>query len=665
MISTTVDGTNVFLLTADPNLGDAVKIGVSRLTERHSGKTRREERRALGATLRWRLEYNSLIDTVAAAQAFRLALKAFANEPILCPAWFASKPYGESLLFTGGLRCTWEPGWTSWELHTGSSPAGFTPSDEARTAPVLWGRFRTMPDPDLFTTELPKVSISFVETGPATYAIAPAAGVTPHNGPTLHGQPWPLLDFTLDYDKTRAGGVEVVIDRQRLGFGRDEVETFYPHAARRPVKYATIGDAAEAARLIATFHACGGTVLPLWFPSAASPTHLAAATSSGSASIDVESAAALGGHPHIIFRALGGIDVARKVQSIDGNTLTLDSSPGDFAPEEVSLQLLLFGRFLSDDLELSWAPDDIVRADFSVTELPTDYSAPAGEIYGETLGNVGAPIFTLEATDPIGSVWRWTNFESEVEIEGNTYEPRRFQWERITQRLNLDDAPVQLSVDSWVGNPFMRLAVPRRGQQLTIVLKEWDAGGATPAVQLLRGVAMSASVRGRVIKVPIIGEGTRLFDMRVPRRTDGITCPWLIYGIGCNLDPEAKKVSQTIAQVAPAKFNIYTGAPREAGYFAGGWARRANPGDGSSTYGILQSSESAGPSHTVEITLDMPISPSPGAGEVWTIYPGCDGKRETCAMHGNLANFGGQWRKPASNPVFTPVKQSTAPTSKK
>lgn len=664
MIATTFNNTPVFLLTSEPD--GKVDVTVSRLTERHASRTRREERRILGATLRWALSYKTTIADRAVAQQARLALQAFDNRPVLCPLWLAAVPYGQASRYVGALRCTWEPDFEFWELHTTPTPMSFHPSTDAWTAPVLWGRFDAMPDPDLLTTEIPTMQISFVEKGPkaspAAYAVAPAPSVTIHTGPTLHAQEWPLLDFDLDYHGSKAGGVEIQVDRQRIGFGRTEAETYYPQTPRRPVNCSIAGDADEAARLIATFHACGGTVSPLWFPSATSPTRVTDPTFSGDPRVRVEDSSALGGHPYIILRDFSGVNVARRVVSMTAKQLTLDSAPGDFVADDLSLQLLLFGRFQSDELRLSWS-SPLVTADFTMIELPADYGAPDGEIYEKTLGNVGAPIFLVETADQVGGRWWWTNYESPIELDGHTYEPKQVTWDKLTERLNLDDGKASLTVEAEDGNPYVRLTLPRRGQQLSVTLREWDASGATPAVRLWSGQASSASRKGKILTVPVTGEGA-LFDTRVPRRLDGPTCPWVIYGPGCDLNPQAFAVGGTVAgQIAALQLSVAVAGNYPEHYFASGWVERLVAGDGSPTYGILDSSASA--DGKVIVTVDFPFAPAVVVGEALKLYPGCDQLRTTCQARGNVEKFGGQWRKPAANPAFVAVKQNTAPTSKK
>ncbi len=675
MLATTYAGHSVFLLTAEP-VG-AMQIGVSRLTDIQAGKTRREERRALGATLRWKLAYPILIDDRVEAQTFRAGLRAWGSTltaegttlPILCPFWLLALPYGSASLFTAGLRITWEPGFAQWALHTTGSP-GFTPSAAARTAPVLWGRFDKLPDPSLLTTEAIDDNISFVETGPkdapTAYAIAPAAGVAVHTGPVLHDVAWPLLDFDLDYSKTRGGGVEVQVDRQRLGYGRAEVETFHPQTPRRQVNCAVaLSGLAEFARLIATFHAAGGTVSPIWFSSGFSPTRLTANPAAGSNALSVESVAALGGHPHLALRdAATGATVCRTIESSTGDTLlALDTAPGDFDQETISLQLLLFGRFASDELTLSGASPLDIAGQFTLTEIPADYGAPAGEIYEETIGHVGDPIFLFEIADQIGGTWFWTNYEADITIGGQLYLSKGIDWDKVTERLNLDDGKVTLTVDSWAGNPFLRLLRPRRGQQLSVVLKEWNAAGTADPVVHFRGYGSSAKPSGRVITIPLTGDGCRLVQMKIPRRLDGPNCPWTIYGPGCGLDPDAVGCGAVPTLIAPTQISLATGAARAAHFYAGGWMQRAAPGEGAPTYAVLD--HPAAPDGVVTLTLDTPIDPPIGTGEWWTVYPGCDCTWETCGARGNQANFGGANRKPAANPAMVPIQQATSATSKK
>jgi len=661
MISTVYNSSPVFLITLPPD--GTMKVTLSKLSDRQAGRTRREERRTLGSTLRWKLDYSALVLDRVTAQATRLSLKAWDGRPVLCPLWMAAAAFSATPMFTGALHCTWEPDFAVWELHRTPAPAGFTPSTLAMTAPVLWGTLEKLPDPSLITPEAGTIPITFVETGPADLAIAPAPSVVVPLGPVLHGSPWPIIDLDVDYSSSKAGGVDIQVSRERLGYGRGQTETLYPQTPRRTTNATVFGELKDFVRLIAVFHASGGSVYPVWFPSGYAPTRLTANTSSGSVQISVEDPNALGGHPHLVLRDFSGAVVPCEVDSIAGKIVNLKASPGAFAREGISLQLLLFGRFSDDDLVINWESALKLSSQFMLTEIPSDYGSPSGETYGATIGGVGAPIMLLDIEDQVGGLWHWTNYEAQVSVDTFVYEARQFSWDEIQEALNMDDGSVNLTCDSWEGNPFMRLLRPHRGQQLKVTLKEWASGSASTSTWLWSGTATSAKGRGRKLTIPVKGEG-RMFEVLVPRRLDTPACSWTVFGPGCELNPDSFAVLATVqASVAVLQYTVQVSGSFADHYFAGGWLKRADSIDGCRTFSILDSVQAGSGLHT--ITVDLPISPAFSEAEMVTLYPGCDCSWGNCSALGNTTHFSGAPRKPSANPAFTAIKQTTASTGKK
>jgi hypothetical protein len=660
ILSATVSGTLCYLLANRP-VG-VVKVGVSRLSERHDSLTKIEECRILGASLRLKLDYSCPYTSASQAKSFFAAVRDPLQRPILCPLWPAAIQWGTAARFSSGLTITWEDDWSKWEVHSSPSPSGFTPSSSAWTAPLLWGYFGKSPDPGLDTPEIFDAAIAFVENGPVAYAVTPL--VAPSYGPLIQGQARPLLDFYLeDYGAVNACGVDLTITRTALGFGRAPVETFYPQTPRRTLKAMFTGrDADSFARFVATFHVCAGAVRPLWFPSIVAPTRLTASPTAASSVISVLDAAALNGHPYVALSHFSGITVARSITAINGNNLTLNSPPGDMRMEDISLQWLLLGRFLGDDITVNWSSSAYWTCQTSLIELPPSYSAPAGEVYGTTYGDVGSPVQLFEVTDQVGGVWNWTNYEADVLVNGTTYTAVKIDWDEISTGINLDDGTCRLSCDSWEGNPFMRLLIPRRGQQLTVVLKEWDVEDGT-VDYLWKGYARSAKSVGRILDVPLKGEG-KAFDLNVPRRLDSPTCSWVVYGPGCPVNPATKaKVGTLVSIVSGTTVRVQLATSALVHAFANGWMSRATPGAGSPTYSIADSTASS--SNMVDVTLDMALFPGLTVGEQVTLYPSCSNSWESCIAPVPADVFGGAPRKPATNPSFVAIKQGATGGGKK
>ncbi len=658
IIPVTVDSTACLLMAMEPH--GSVAWTLSRLVDVQQGQTLLEERHVLGITLRNKLEWTvSAWDRIQGA-AYLAASRDPSNKPVLCPFWPGAVPYGTAALATSSLNITWEPDFAAYQIHMGAAPSGWTPSSSAWTAPLLWGRWDKMPSQDLDNAVLFDGELTFIETGPASYAITPVATVT--YGPTIQGAARPLLAFDCRYDKFKAA-IDINITRERLGFGRDEATTYQPQQPRRMLQMTVEGEAPDMMRLAAIFHACGGTVAPLWFPSGYSPTELTANTSSGSSVVNVQDVSLLGNHPYLILRNAYGTDVARQIVSSVGNALTLNSSPGTLEASSTSVQALYLGRFRTPELKIVYRSSIDFTAQFGVTELPTDYSNPSGYVYGTNYGQLDPDIPLFKITDAIGTVWYWTSWESAVTINGATWQPKQITYDKISRGI-YNESRTTIKADSWTGSPFLRLLKPRRGLSLAIEILSWDLVSGT-AKSLYSGTAFSANRKGKSLNIPVRSEWTDIMEAKVPRQLDGPDCSHTVYDpLTCKLSKAAKlKAGTLVSLVSTYVIRVQLSSSAAAHAFAGGWLMRAAPGDGSPSYAILDSTASS--ANQVDLTLDMPLAPALVVSEAVTIYPGCDCTWDACVAHGNTANYGGSPRKPASNPAFTAVKDTTPSNSKK
>jgi hypothetical protein len=662
IVSTTVASTSCLLIAAEPV--DNVSWTFSRIATWHASKTRKELRSALGATLRNKLSFVLPYLDASSAAAMFASLKDPNNKPVLCPHWPSVVQWQASQLATSALRITFEPEFTQWQIHTGPAPVAWTPTALAKQCALLWGRFeKNFEGAELDNAELFDAKITFMETGPeadpTAYAITPVGTVS--TGPTINGVTPALFTFDHYYDKAKALGIDIEVQRSRLGNGRTEVETFHTQTPRRTCQFSAAGDQADMMRLAATFHSCAGPVKPLWFPSGYAPVRLAG-NSLGS-TVTVDSANNLNGHPYLVFRnGQTGADTVRTISSISGNTLTLNSAPVIADYTLYSTQLLLLGRFKGDELTVSFSWHSF-SAKVDLVEVPADYSAPSGEVYGTSYGALDAKAQLFELLEVAsGVMYRWTGYESAISYGGNVYSPKRITRGKIRRRLNGDDGTVQIKCDSWDGNPLQRLIIPRRGTQFTVTIKELNIVSGV-AKTLWAGTARSAKASGRVLTLTPTGTG-RMFEQRIPRQLMGPSCPWVIYDGKCGITYASKaKAGTLVSQVSTYVIRVQLAVAHAAHFFAGGMMVRTSPGGGSPSWAILDSTVSS--ANQVDITIDAPLSPVLVASEAVTLYPGCDCSFAACQAHGNTANFGGFPYMPAANPAFVAIKDTTPAGGKK
>ena len=238
------------------------------------------------------------------------------------------------------------------------------------------------------------------------------------------------------------------------------------------------------------------------------------------------------------------------------------------------------------------------------------------------------------------------------------------------------------TLDTWLdGVPVLRLGDP--GSDFAT----WMHGapviqveGASAIVVLTNevvfyGEIVRASIRGRRVSARCQSGGS-IFERQVPRYRLQPGCNHTLFDVGCGLAKSDWKFTATVSGPGtvgyPFEFAL-SGLARVSGptptfaehWFAGGWAEFGT-GPEWCRRAILCSSAVAG--GAVTITLSKDPAPFPEAGDPVTLYPGCDGRWESCGPYhatdnpagkfDNRLNFGGHPFMPIANPSL--VKVSTA-----
>lgn len=191
---------------------------------------------------------------------------------------------------------------------------------------------------------------------------------------------------------------------------------------------------------------------------------------------------------------------------------------------------------------------------------------------------------------------------------------------------------------------------------------------------LFRGEARTASVKGRVLSIRCQA-GSSAFDRRVPRFRIQPGCNHTLFDVGCGLIRDEWRFTAVVADPGVAGFPFefaLSGLTRVSGvepvyfenWFAGGWIQFGT-GTTWCRRPILRSTNVTG--GLISVTLSRDPEPFPQVGDAVSLFPGCDGRWETCGpratenlegKYNNRLNFGGHPFVPAANPSL--VKVSTA-----
>lgn len=667
LLPATIPGTGqaALLLVATPQEDPKLRFVLQ--ADVVQGLTVHEERRALAPRCTVEQSWAGCLPA-GQALAFRNALLTLGQDeagdpaplqPILCPFWPAERAWSEADagLFAAALQAVWEPDGSACQVFTGA-PSGYTITPLTRTAPVLWGRFDELPDPDAITDEMQTVALSWIEEGAIDYALD-FTGAAPTAGPVLHSTTWPLLPFAGRFTTAKAGGVTLDVTRKPLGFGRVPAESFYPQKPRRKISVEYQLTPAEGAALLRLWAACAGPVAPFWAPALTSSCRLAVDAAATDTTITVTDAAALLGHAHLHI-GTGADTVACRITGVAGNVLTLDAALGFAAPRAWTVvQPLLFARFSRPDLSCTWG--GAVHLSAELTELPTEYGSVSGEPEGENLGGLPPPAWCYHFTDDVQH-WYRTSYAAPLTLGGQTYTPHTNEHGQMTERLNLDPSDCPITVRDWPGSPFARYRLERNPAEVTLTIYEGvPAGGAlTAASAIWAGRIRSMGRTGPVYKFSV-GGFSRMLDELTPRWLLKPTCSTCLFSSACGLVKAdwTFTVARSGAGATAFEHVINTISWRggaalpalAAHYFAGGYIVRPQAGKVDQLIAIADSTAISGGALT--LTLKEVLAPAVTGAETWSLLPGCDLTWPTCRDKFGNTKFRGFPAIPSVNPSIT------------
>ncbi len=706
-----------FLLHYQPNWDSSFDCEFSIINDSDRGLTGREERVPLSTTLRTGLTFDLLLRRQQAAE-FRAALKALGNTPVLCPFWPASSWYHADKTFyvgssgkyftaadgsfyisgetnavktarlSSGLMLCYEPDWSAFSVYAASGAPSFTPSTVAVKVPLLWGRFSKPPVPEAVTDELLSATVEFVENSPVELAFTSAA-LAFAAGPEAAGQVRNLFPLRPDWrDGIRFGEVSVDITTDEIGYGRQTADTFYPQSSARIAEQNFLCKSwADVHSLIRFFQDCAGTIKNFWLPSFIGDCRLNAPATAGTDFITVDQSEGLGESSHLALINRTGIE-PHAIDALDTGTnivLLADQLTSSFSPADTLVSPLLLARFGKASIKISFETDEIARASLRFIEVPEEYASIEGDESGAQVKTAFLYRFTLSGFDP----WLFTSHESAITHGADIYAPAHFDHGAIKENINLEKNELIISSryfwhpsDVSLRNPLGYFLPFRLESPLQIEILECapDADGDIGSADtLFSGQIITASFDGPKISAKCRSIGS-IFDRQIPTILIQPTCNFALYSTACGINSDVWKMSATVVSYDGAH-SLIIGQPvfvdQQAvrpdtvvfeHFFAGGKLEAGN-GDSFTRRGILDSIANG---ENIKLSIRHPIETAPEAVFLW---PGCDGRRETClAYHAddnpdgkfnNFTRFGGFPFSPAGNPTLTKLNRDYENSGKK
>lgn len=608
------------------------------------------------------------------SNALRDALRVYANEPILVPAWpFAVSGSAWPGPVGGGVTIGWADDWTSFAINPG------TPSAWEWMAPCLVGLVEIDP-PRIMAPEVAEADFDFEESGVSTWGLEPDA-VTWADGPALNDATTPpVFPVEIDWRRSPKGNAPVVeIYRKAIGDApRQKAAALYPHTGAMPFSgQVHLGSRAQIAALLRWWRDRAGDVGPHYVSSEANVTTVTADAASGTSTITVADATALGSYRYLALTDFTRTQFVR-VLSIASNVLTLASALAYKVPAETTLvAVAVLARHGDTEIDIKFDSPEHAVASLSWEEVTEEYLPADGETRGATLGAGPLKGWLYKFTvDRIGSpvVTRFTSYERDLTASAATWTSTTIKHGDIrrTVRLDRDEVTIECRQLAWA-NEFLPGRLTAR-VLVDIYECEVSAGTGSSVTQRWSGEVVSLSWEGPFIRATCRGPYS-VFDRPAPRIVLQPGCNNALFDSLCRLEKSdwtftAERVSNSGNQVTLGTWAKSGGLPTGWGfvdYFALGWIEK-----GDDRFAILKSTAlSSG-----QITLTLDRTPAAwSSGEAVNVIPGCDGLSETCrAYHAstnvkgkfnNYANFLGFPHVPEKNPSFTPPKRTNDTHGKK
>lgn len=241
-------------------------------------------------------------------------------------------------------------------------------------------------------------------------------------------------------------------------------------------------------------------------------------------------------------------------------------------------------------------------------------------------------LYTLELAS--GLVFRYANYDMDITIptgEHFTHKGPIFSRSKVSlnSKITVDKMTVTMTVDSsdTIGGTPMLPAANNGGfdcSQLSLYKCFMSSPGVVVGIiKMFSGDIEIDSGGGLNLKMEVKSIAQRL-DVEYPLRKYYPTCPYTLYSAGCGLDIKNFIKTGTITGIAADYYLFNTDLKLSDGYLEDGGIEF--------TSGVLTglSSPIKYSSSNGQITLLIPCSQSPAAGDTFRAYPGCNKTVDIC-----------------------------------
>lgn len=681
MIFDTYNSEAVIILTESPNWQSPVRADIDFVAQVSGALTGRESRRGFGGALRWKLKFTSML---SGADSLALAggLRDYLSQPVLVPFWPGALAWSDraSTPWDAGFKIAFKSDWSQWEVFTTTTPSW--PASTDLWAPLLYGRLENR-DIQQTDVDVSVFAVEFVETGPVDYALTPGVETwTSGPTPTGYGAAPKRFPFALEWSGEPVESASVNIQRDGVGFRRDAIEHNY---AAQPTRNLELGvtltsadDIARAARWFLDY-APGGS---FWTPNTVPCATLAADIAGAATTFTVDDDTGIKVGDYLALCSVGEIVQTCKVSGVASNTITVTAALSAADSDTITVHQLILARLEKPKLQLSFDEPGLLSTSFVVVEVPSEVVVAADETVATTIGGLPTRCYLYEFSQSIGGSTyyeRLTSFEDDLTYSANTFTSSHISHGNIRRGVAIDRDAVQITAKFDAATMLGKLVTMKSELPVMLTIYQGDASGgaASNVTTLYVGEVTKPALRGKIVTASTISGGS-MFDRKLPRFFLQPGCNHALFSTGCGLVDTDWKFSAVVAATITAGYPYMvslstlarvTGATPTFfdDWFAGGWVEY---GSGASTQrrAIMHSVQLT--ATTLEIYLRRDFDTVPASGATVYLYPGCDGRMETCKAYAattnaegkfnNFVNFGGHPFVPSQNPSLLKVSKNLA-----
>lgn len=646
-----------WMLPHAPSWGSGFRVTVASPALVEKVLSGAEVRRPLGVALRIRQEFDALV-VGAEAQRLEAWLDTHETELVGVPFWPALAPAtGSREPFRAAAWVAVSAGHDRHEAFESTPPAWVGPDD--MVVPLVFGRIESREmnwaDPALAT-----VRIVHQEASEARLAVSLAPHAEPV-GPIAASSGAPaasLFPLAVNFlGPSQEADAEV--DREEIGFGREPEERMDAPPVREFKLEVTADSRAEFARALAFFEQRSAAT-PFWIPAPGEALQITASVPSGGVLVPTAGAGTVAAGDWLAFTDPGQTPRFAKVSAVEGSNVRLVSSAGALARGSTFVSRLVLARFRADRMTWLMTTPANGTAQVDLREVAIEEDVGRRTFPHETAGAVLPKVWLYELRQG-NTVEFLTSHEAPVQVGAALYQPARITHGEISVRTNGAPEDVRLELGAKVSRLAMDALASRSSGRIRVKITEalLSVGTVADATVVFTGehdrVAISGLTVGMTARHWPALAGARCASFRIQPG-----CNHVLFRPGCDQDPADWEFSALVANPGlpgfPFTFALYglTGpeSVTAADWFAGGWVQI-----GSDKISVRRSTAPSAGALTVTLARDPREFPVAGAHV--TLFPGCDGRWETCReKFDNGDNFGGHPFVPTSNPSL--VKLSPA-----